>query len=66
MNDHMITMHAVEKEHTCNICEAKFGLLNRLKRHLKDTHGPRKRCDMCDKTFKTKGTLKRYIDTSHS
>ena len=72
LNNHIKTKHDESKLiYSCTICrengkEKKIALADRLKRHKKDTHGPRKRCDMCDKTFQSKGTLKRHVANSHS
>ncbi|MES9880088.1 MAG: hypothetical protein ABW185_04325, partial [Sedimenticola sp.] len=57
-------------QHVCHRCETALGFANEkaLHRHLKEVHGPRRKCDYCDYSYPEcrADNLRRHIQIKHS
>ena len=50
---------------TCTDCNRDFLRIQELKRHLRDVHGPRRRCPFCGFTWTRPDKIKDHIIASH-
>jgi hypothetical protein len=50
----------------CVYCKKDFGRAQELKRHVKDKHGPRRRCPFCDFIWIRPSNIKAHLMAEHA
>ena len=65
---HMVDVHSMtELGHKCNLCDKYFGMIGRLRDHLKFDHeqGKQFKCDECNKIFASAQFLNNHTKKVH-
>ena len=64
LKSHIKSVHLKVKDIECQLCDAKFTILNYLYQHMTNFHGEKIKCDLCDQLY-PRGRLKPHIKEVH-
>ena len=68
LDDHISTVHFMERRHQCTDCGKSFAYKHGLERHVATFHatGGNHKCKLCDEKFDQKEELEAHITKAHS